>query len=169
MSDWFENLVNKDYLQDNLTFASLYIALFENMTDYVVSSVKDFLCNISVKNGKMVCTETSEYRTQIRNRIVDDKGNKDITKASFLWLVDHRATFPTIPSRANMTVPSSRLKRQLRALTRRSSQRKPFRTMCLQTAQLTRASRENLPRIWMQRRKFAFMPSCREPSKSLHR
>ena len=86
MSDWFENLVNKDYLQDNLTFASLYIALFENMTDYVVSSVKDFLCNISVKNGKMVCTETSEYRTQIRNRIVDDKGNKDITKASFLWL-----------------------------------------------------------------------------------
>lgn len=91
MADWFENLVNKDYLQDNLTFASLYIALFENMTDYVVSSVKDFLCNISVKNGKMVCTETSEYRTQIRNRIVDDKGNKDITKASFLWLVDHRA------------------------------------------------------------------------------
>ena len=91
MADWFETLVNKDYLQDNLTFASLYIALFENMTDYVVSSVKDFLCNISVKNGKMVCTETSEYRTQIRNRIVDDKGNKDITKASFLWLVDHRA------------------------------------------------------------------------------
>lgn len=91
MAEWFENLVNKDYLQDNLTFASLFIALYENMTDYAVSSVRDFLCNIGVKNGKMACTETSEYRTQIRKRIVDDKGNKDITKASFLWLVDHRA------------------------------------------------------------------------------
>lgn len=91
MAEWFENLVNKDYLQDNLTFASLFIALYENMTDYAVSSVRDFLCNIGVKYGKMACTETSEYRTQIRKRIVDDKGNKDITKASFLWLVDHRA------------------------------------------------------------------------------
>ena len=43
MAEWFENLVNKDYLQDNLTFASLFIALYENMTDYVVSSVRDFL------------------------------------------------------------------------------------------------------------------------------
>lgn len=42
MAEWFENLVNKDYLQDNLTFASLFIALYENMTDYVVSSVRDF-------------------------------------------------------------------------------------------------------------------------------
>ena len=49
MAEWFENLVNKDYLQDNLTFASLFIALYENMTDYVVSSVRDFLCNIGVK------------------------------------------------------------------------------------------------------------------------
>ena len=28
MAEWFENLVNKDYLQDNLTFASLFIALY---------------------------------------------------------------------------------------------------------------------------------------------
>ena len=91
MADWLENLVDKDYLQDNLTFASLYIALFENMTDYVVSSVKDFLCDIGIRDGKIFCEETDKYRRQIRNRIVDDKGNKDITKASFLWLVDHRA------------------------------------------------------------------------------
>lgn len=91
MADWLENLVNKAYLQDNLTFASLFIALYENMTDYVVSSVKDALCNIGVKNGEMVYTETGEYSTQIRKRTVDDKGNKDITKASFLWLVDHGA------------------------------------------------------------------------------
>ena len=41
MIEQFENLVNKDYLQDNLTFTSLFIALYENMTDYVVSNVKD--------------------------------------------------------------------------------------------------------------------------------
>ena len=94
MQEWFKNVVNKDYLQDNLTFASLFIALYENMTDYVVSSVKDFLCDIGVKDGRMICIETDEYNSQIRKRIVDDKGNKDITKASFLWLVDNGAVTP---------------------------------------------------------------------------
>ena len=91
MAEWFENLVNKDYLQDNLTFVSLFIALYENMTDYVVSSVRDFLCDIGVKDGKMLCKETDEYRRQIQKRVVDDKGNRDIAKASFLWLIDHGA------------------------------------------------------------------------------
>ena len=91
MAEWFENLVNKDYLQDNLTFASLFIALYENMTDYVVSSVKDFLCDIGIRDGKIFCEETDEYRRQIRKRMVDDKGNRDTTKASFLWLIDHGA------------------------------------------------------------------------------
>lgn len=91
MAVWFENLVNKDYLQDNLTFASLFIALYENMTDYVVSSVRDFLCDISVKGGKKICKETDEYSRQIRKRVVDDKGNRDIAKASFLWLIDNGA------------------------------------------------------------------------------
>lgn len=91
MAEWFENLVNKDYLQDNLTFASLFIALYENMTDYVVSSVRDFLCDIGIRDGKMFCEETDEYRREIRKRVVDDKGNRDTTKASFLWLIDHGA------------------------------------------------------------------------------
>ena len=91
MADWLENLVNKDYLQDNLTFASLFIALYENMTDYVVSSVRDFLCDIGIRDGKMFCEETDEYRREIRKRVVNDKGNRDTTKASFLWLIDHGA------------------------------------------------------------------------------
>lgn len=77
--------------------------------------------------------------------------------------------FPTIPLRANMTAPSSQLKRQHRVLIRRSLQRKPFRTMCSQTAQLTRASRESLLRIWTQQTRCVSMQSCQEPSKSLHR
>ena len=61
------------------------------MTDYVVSSVKDFLCDIGIRDGKIFCEETDEYRRQIRKRMVDDKGNRDTTKASFLWLIDHGA------------------------------------------------------------------------------
>lgn len=81
MAEWFENLVNKDYLQDNLTFASLFIALYENMTDYVVSSVRDFLCDIGIRDGKMFCEETDEYRREIRKRVVDDKGKSGYHKS----------------------------------------------------------------------------------------
>ena len=83
--------------------------------------------------------------------------------------VEAESIFPTMPLRANMTAPSSRLKRQHRALIRRSLQRKPFRTMCSQTAQLTRASRESLLRIWTQQTRYASTQNCREPSKFLRR
>ena len=39
----------------------------------------------------MFCEVTEAYREQIQKRVVDDNGNRDITKASFLWLVDHSA------------------------------------------------------------------------------
>lgn len=77
--------------------------------------------------------------------------------------------FSTIPLRANMTAPSSRLKRQRRALIRLSLQRKPFRTMCSRTALPTRALKESLLRIWTQQTRCVSMPSCREPSKFLRR
>lgn len=89
--DWLENITDKDILQDNLTFASLYIAVYEHMTDYVVSILKSFLCDWGVKDGKEYYSETDIYKTEIKNRIVDDKGNKDITKSSFLWLIDNGA------------------------------------------------------------------------------
>lgn len=38
MAEWFENLVNKDYLQDNLTFASLFIALYRSLLS-IMSSI----------------------------------------------------------------------------------------------------------------------------------
>lgn len=94
MPDWLNNITDKSILQDNMTFVSLYIAIFENMTDYVVSNIKSFLCDWSIKAGKEVYRETIEYKEKIRNRIVDDKGNKDVTKASFLWLVDNGAIVP---------------------------------------------------------------------------
>lgn len=89
--EWLSNITDKNILQDNLTFASLYIAVYEHMTDYVVSNLKSFLCDWGVKDGKEYYIETDTYKTEIKNRIVDDKGNKDTTKSSFLWLIDSGA------------------------------------------------------------------------------
>ncbi len=91
MAEWLDNITDKSILQDNLTFASLYIAVYEHMVDYVVSNLKSFLCDWGVKDGKEYYFETDIYKTEIKNRIVDDKGNKDITKSSFLWLIDNDA------------------------------------------------------------------------------
>ena len=88
---WLENITDKDKLQENLTFASLYIAIYEHMTDYVVSNLKAILCDWKIEDGKEIYTDTDVYKNEIKNRIVDEKGNKDITKASFLWLVDNDA------------------------------------------------------------------------------
>ncbi len=91
MDNWLHNITDKDILQDNLTFASMYIAVYEYMTDHVESYIKDFLCDYCIKDGKEHYKETPSYHSEIKQRVVDEKGNKDRTKASFLWLVDNDA------------------------------------------------------------------------------
>ena len=91
MENNIENLINQDYLKDTMTFISLYTMTYESMVDYVVSQIHDFLCDMSVEEGKLHFIETPEYKAQIKNRRVDEKGNKDVTKASFLWLKDNNA------------------------------------------------------------------------------
>lgn len=90
-NNWLNNIVDEDFLRDSLTFVSLYIAVYENFTDYVVSNIESFLCDESVENGEIVIKKTQTYRDEIKNRVVDGKNNKDITKASFLWLKDNNA------------------------------------------------------------------------------
>ncbi|MBQ9209497.1 MAG: hypothetical protein IJ149_07920 [Oscillospiraceae bacterium] len=88
---WFKNLVDDKILSDNLIFISLFIAVYENFSDYVVYNIESFLCEESIENGEYVIKKTQVYRDEIKNRVVDDKNNKDITKASFLWLKDNTA------------------------------------------------------------------------------
>lgn len=90
-TEWLNNLVDEKFLSDNLTFVSLYIAVYENFADYVVSNIESFLCEESIENGEYVIKKTQVYRDEIKNRPVDDKNNRDITKASFLWLKDNGA------------------------------------------------------------------------------
>lgn len=91
MLEWFKNIVDEGVIQENLTFASLFIAMYENMVDYVVSNLKGFLCDIEVRDGEEIWITTNYYRDEIKKRVVDELGNKDVTKASFLWLVDNNA------------------------------------------------------------------------------
>lgn len=93
--EWIDNIIDKNILQDNLTFVSLYIAVYEHMTDYVVSTLKTFLCDLGIKNGKEYYSETEVYKKEIKNRIVDNKGKKNIVKSSFLWLIDNNAITKT--------------------------------------------------------------------------
>ena len=88
---WLKNLVDDKILSDNLIFISLFIAVYENFSGYVVSNIESFLCEESIENGEYVIKKTQVYRDEIKNRVVDDKNNKDITKASFLWLKDNTA------------------------------------------------------------------------------
>ena len=88
---WLNNLVDAKILSDNLIFISVFIAVYENFSVYVVSNIESFLCEESIENGEYVIKKTQVYRDEIKNRVVDDKNNKDITKASFLWLKDNTA------------------------------------------------------------------------------
>ena len=88
---WLINTTDKDILQTNLSFVSLFIAVYENMVDYVETNLESFLCDVYVENGELKYKKTQKYKKEILNRIVDDKGNKSVTKACFLWLVDNGA------------------------------------------------------------------------------
>lgn len=70
---------------------ALYIALYENFSATFMDNVKGFLCRECIEDGKLQCIETSQYKEKIKNRIVDQKGNKDALKATMLWLQDKGA------------------------------------------------------------------------------
>jgi len=54
--------------------------------------VKGFLCgDVTVEDGKLVHRETPLYKREIKNRRVDEKGNKNALKATMLWFVGQGA------------------------------------------------------------------------------
>ena len=87
-NNWLEIITDKEKISDNLIFTSFYIAIYESMVDFVEENVKSLLSDISVEDGSIKEESTNEYKIKIKNRVVDEKGNKDITKASFLFCVD---------------------------------------------------------------------------------
>lgn len=90
---FLEKISDEHTLRDNLSFISLYIALFENFADNIEERIKCFFCieTLKIENGKITAEENEKYRRVIKNRKVDDKGNKNILKSSMLWLKDNGA------------------------------------------------------------------------------
>ncbi|HPM10945.1 MAG TPA: hypothetical protein PK941_10925 [Paludibacter sp.] len=89
----FDNLMNRDYLRETLCFFALYITIYENLIETVVTRVESFLCfEIDrIQNGHIKYIHSDIYKEEIRNKIVDGKGNKDIIKATMLWFQENKA------------------------------------------------------------------------------
>ncbi|OUQ59017.1 hypothetical protein B5E56_09685 [Flavonifractor sp. An112] len=90
-NEFLQNISDKDTIQNHLTFMALYIALYENFTATFIENVKAFLCDLGIKDGKLNYGETALYREKIKNRVIDQNGNKDALKATMLWLQDKGA------------------------------------------------------------------------------
>lgn len=83
---WLKNLVDDKILSDNLIFISLFIAVYENFSDYVVSNIESFLCEESIENGEYVIKKTQVYRDEIKNRLLMTKTIKISLKLRFYGL-----------------------------------------------------------------------------------
>ncbi len=81
-----KNVLDEEILSDNLTFISLFIALYENMTDYVTSSIESLLSDEYFEEGKFCLRHGDEYKNEILNKTYKGKRVNNVKIASFLWL-----------------------------------------------------------------------------------
>lgn len=89
----FQNICDKETLQDNLTFIALFIGLYESFADTVEGHVESFLCNDAFldNRGKLRYKPSKDYIEEIKKRSVDDKGNHNTLKSTMLWFVENGA------------------------------------------------------------------------------
>lgn len=87
------NICDKEVLQLNLSFMALYIGIYESLADTVESRVGSFLSRDSYidNKGKFRYKPSQTYIDEIKNRPVDDIGNRNILKATMLWFVENGA------------------------------------------------------------------------------
>lgn len=86
----FENICDMSTLQTHLSAIALFIGMYEKMIDMIEERVEAFLCDdyIAAQNNHLKCVHNDLYRKYIKNRPVDEKGNKNSLKATMLWYVD---------------------------------------------------------------------------------
>ncbi|MCI8569112.1 MAG: hypothetical protein HFJ11_03895 [Bacilli bacterium] len=83
----FFNITNEEAIKDNLNFYALYLLLFENFKNSIIFNVKSFLCDISVKNGKVIYIKSPEYK-KIENKKYNGKRNVFINTLDWLKNLD---------------------------------------------------------------------------------
>lgn len=80
--DNWNNILNEDILKSNISFAALFVLHFECLKDYIITQPKTFYSDVEIKNGKLCCEETEEYKKEVRAL------EKNIENASLRWFID---------------------------------------------------------------------------------
>lgn len=84
MDNW-NNILNEDILKSNINFAALFVLNFECLKDYIITQPRDFYSDVAIKDGKLYCEETEEYKKQVRSL------EKNIENASLRWFMNANA------------------------------------------------------------------------------
>lgn len=81
MDNW-NNILNEDILKSNINFAALFVLNFECLKDYIITQPRDFYSDVAIKDGKLCCEETEEYKEEVRSL------EKNIENASLRWFMN---------------------------------------------------------------------------------
>ena len=81
MDNW-NNILNEDILKSNINFAALFVLNFECLKDYIITQPGDFYSDVAIKDGKLCCEETEEYKKEVRSL------EKNIENASLRWFMN---------------------------------------------------------------------------------
>ena len=81
MNNW-NNILNEDILKSNINFAALFVLNFECLKDYIITQPRDFYSDVGIKDGKLCCEETEEYKKEVRSL------EKNIENASLRWFIN---------------------------------------------------------------------------------
>ena len=81
MDNW-NNISNEDILTSNINFAALFVLNFECLKDYIITQPRTFYSDVLIKDGKLCCEETEEYKKEVRSL------EKNIENASLRWFIN---------------------------------------------------------------------------------
>lgn len=81
MDNW-NNILNEDILKSNVNFAALFVLNFECLKDYIITQPRTFYSDVLIKDGKLCCEETEEYKKEVRSL------EKNIENASLRWFMN---------------------------------------------------------------------------------
>lgn len=73
-----ENLFNEDFLLPNLKGAAYFILLYEHFEDVVISTVKDFYCDICILDGVEYSDIDDDYIKALRVKVANQEADYPI-------------------------------------------------------------------------------------------
>lgn len=81
MDNW-NNILDEDILKANINFAALFVLNFECLKDFIIAQPRAFYSDVDIKDGKLYCEETEEYKKEVRSL------EKNLENASLRWFIN---------------------------------------------------------------------------------